>query len=90
MYRNLLKREMEKVARGEDPMITIRSEADDRAIDLPLEVGKDMFNDGFASLVRRHMSNFSPIVEDILEVFARDKAVRTAGTATPVTASSGD
>jgi hypothetical protein len=32
-----------------------------------------MFNDGFEPIFRRHMSRFSPIAEEILDVFRREK-----------------
>jgi 5,5'-dehydrodivanillate O-demethylase len=76
LYRNMLKREMEKVERGEDPIATLRDPAQNVCIELPLEKGKDMFNDGFANIFRRHMSAFSPIAEDILAVFAQERAAR--------------
>jgi 5,5'-dehydrodivanillate O-demethylase len=72
MYRSLLKRELEKVERGEDPIGTLRESAHNRVIDLPREKGKDMYSDGFKSHIRRHMSNFSPIVDDLIAVFAKD------------------
>ena len=36
---------------------------------LPREKGKDMYSDGFVSQLRRQMSNFSPIGEELIEVF---------------------
>jgi 5,5'-dehydrodivanillate O-demethylase oxygenase subunit len=69
----MLRREMAKVEAGEDPLITIRGAAGNEQIDLPLEHGKDMFNDGFEPIFRRHMSRFSPIAEEILDVFRREK-----------------
>jgi 5,5'-dehydrodivanillate O-demethylase oxygenase subunit len=78
LYRNMLRREMAKVEAGEDPLVTIRGAAGNEQIDLPLEHGKDMFNDGFEPIFRRHMSRFSPIAEEILDVFRREKKPASA------------
>jgi len=78
LYRNMLKREMAKVEAGEDPLVTVRDPAANERIDLPLEHGKDMFSDGFEPLFRRHMSRFSPIAEEILDVFRREKQTAAA------------
>jgi 5,5'-dehydrodivanillate O-demethylase len=77
MYRRMLFREMEKVARGEDPIGILRGKAPD-VIDLPRERGKDMYSDGFVSQLRRQMSNFSPIADDLVEVFTKDRSRRDA------------
>jgi len=69
-YRRLLKRELEKIERGEDPIGVIRDPARNVAVELPLEEGKDMYYDGFESLTRRQMVSQSPIIEDLLRVFA--------------------
>ncbi|MSP94604.1 MAG: aromatic ring-hydroxylating dioxygenase subunit alpha [Alphaproteobacteria bacterium] len=73
MYRKLLKREIEKVERGEDPVGIVRDARLNRVIDLPREKGKDMYSDGFVSQLRRQMSNFSPIAEELIEVFTKHK-----------------
>ena len=78
LYRNMLKRELARVEAGEDPLATVRDPAQNTCIDLPLERGKDMFNDGFEALFRRHMSRFSPIAEEILAVFRREKTAAPA------------
>ena len=70
-YRNLLKREIAKVEQGLDPLGTIRDPAKNVRIDLPLEVGKDGFKDGFASLFKRHVSSFAPNAAEILSVFTQ-------------------
>jgi 5,5'-dehydrodivanillate O-demethylase len=69
MYRKMLRREMKKVADGQDPMNVIRDPKQNVLIELPLEKNKAHFADGFESLLRRHMASFSPIAEDIIEVF---------------------
>ena len=69
-FRKMLQRETDKVERGEDPICTIRDPKDHVRIDLPLEKNKAHFADGFESLLKRHMSSFSPIAPDLLRVFS--------------------
>jgi 5,5'-dehydrodivanillate O-demethylase len=69
-FRKMLQREIDKVERGEDPICTIRDPKDHTRIDLPLEKNKAHFADGFESLLKRHMSSFSPIAPDLLRVFS--------------------
>jgi 5,5'-dehydrodivanillate O-demethylase len=68
-YRKMLQRELAKVERGEDPICVIRDPAQNEIIRLPLEKNKAHFADGFESLLKRHMSSFSPIAPDLLRVF---------------------
>ena len=70
-YRKMLQRELKKVEDGLDPMCTIRDPRDHVRIDLPLEKNKAHFADGFESLLKRHMSSFSPIAPDLLRVFTQ-------------------
>ncbi len=70
-YRNMLKREVDKVENGLDPIATVRDPAQNVRIELPLEHGKDMLSDGFERMFRRHMSSFSPIAEDIIAVITQ-------------------
>jgi 5,5'-dehydrodivanillate O-demethylase len=69
LYRKMLKRELEKVQRGEDPMCTVR-DPEPRTIHLHMEKAKAHYADGFESLVRRTRIRFSPVVEDLIHVFA--------------------
>ena len=69
LLRKILARELENVAAGRDPMGVIRDPAKAR-IDIPVEHGKDMFSDGFASLVRRMQVRYYPYVDELLDVFA--------------------
>jgi len=71
LFRKMLRREMKKVAAGEDPMNVIRDPAQNAIIDLPLEKFKEHFSDGFESLLRRHMASFSPIADDLIRVFTQ-------------------
>lgn len=69
MYRQMLFREMEKVARGEDPIGVIRDPARNKFIELPTEKDKDMFSDGFANYVSRKVTQYSPVLEELLAVY---------------------
>ena len=71
LFRKMLKREMKKVQDGEDPMNVIRDPARNAVIELPLEKFKEHFSDGFESMLRRHMANFSPIADDLVRVFTQ-------------------
>jgi len=68
LLRKVLARELDNVARGEDPLGVIREPH--AIIELPVEHGKDMFSDGFASLFRRLQSRYYPYAEELLELFA--------------------
>jgi 5,5'-dehydrodivanillate O-demethylase len=68
--RKMMLREMKKVEDGHDPIATIRDPEAHVQIDLPLEKNKAHYADGFASMLKRHMSWFSPIAPDLLEIFA--------------------
>ncbi len=72
MYRKMLKRELEKVVRGEDPIGIVRDPAGNDVIALPRERGKDMYSDGFVSHIKRQMSWFSPIAGDLIELFSKN------------------
>jgi 5,5'-dehydrodivanillate O-demethylase len=69
MFRKMLQRELAKVARGEDPLGVIRDPAENLRIDLPMEIGKDMNDDGFEALVKRNIVAMSPIADDVLAVW---------------------
>ncbi|HEV8022530.1 MAG TPA: hypothetical protein VGP41_14745, partial [Candidatus Lustribacter sp.] len=70
-YRQMLHRELEKVERGEDPMCVIRDPAQNHVIELPLEKNKHHMSDGFEKTARRSRIRFSPILEDLVAVFAQ-------------------
>ena len=67
LFRKILARELAKVARGEDPIGVIRDPHE--IIDLPVEHGKDMFTDGFASLFRRMHRATIRYADELLELF---------------------
>jgi len=75
MFRRMLLRELEKVRAGIDPMGVIRDPARNGIIDLPMEIGKDMNDDGFELLVRRNMVGLSPVGEEIIDVYRRGQRV---------------
>jgi 5,5'-dehydrodivanillate O-demethylase len=68
-YRRMLRRELDKIERGEDPIGIIRDPARNTVIDLPIERGKDMYSDGFASFLRRQTVIQSPIADDLIRLF---------------------
>ena len=76
LLRKVLARELENIERGEDPMGVIRTPHD--IIELPVERGKDMFSDGFASLFRRTQSRYYPHADALLEVFKTANPVPVA------------
>jgi 5,5'-dehydrodivanillate O-demethylase oxygenase subunit len=69
-YRQMLQRELQKVEQGEDPMGTIRDPARNTIIELPLEKNKFHMSAGFEKTSRRSRLNFSPILEDLVAIFA--------------------
>ncbi len=76
-FRRMLLRELDKVERGEDPIGVLRDPARNQVIDLPIEKGKDMYNDGFASFLERQTVIQSPIAADLIRLFTpKAKTVR--------------
>jgi 5,5'-dehydrodivanillate O-demethylase len=71
-YRQMLLRELKKLEAGQDPMCVIRDPALNTVIDLPFERNKIHKSDGFERGARRSRASFSPIVEDLIAVFARN------------------
>ncbi len=71
LLRQILARELDKVERGEDPIGVIRTPHE--VIDLPVERGKDMFSDGFASMYRRMQARYYPYSNELMELFASAK-----------------
>jgi 5,5'-dehydrodivanillate O-demethylase len=74
MYRRMLKREMQKVQNGEDPILTMRDPAKNDVIRLHIEKGKAHYGDGFESLARRTRVRYSPVFEEFLRVFVPEPA----------------
>jgi 5,5'-dehydrodivanillate O-demethylase len=68
LLRKVIARELDAIERGVDPLGVIREPHE--IIELPVERGKDMFSDGFASLFRRTQSRYYPYAGELLELFA--------------------
>lgn len=69
MYRRMLKQQIRKVQEGHDPIGTLRDPAQNVRIDLPNENNKKHFRGGFRTLVKRTHVKFSPILEELSEVY---------------------
>lgn len=69
MYRRMLKREMDKVAAGIDPVGLVRDSAKNERIDLPNEKKKHHNSDGFTSFMMRTHAKYSPITNDLSQLF---------------------
>jgi 5,5'-dehydrodivanillate O-demethylase len=69
MYRRMLKREMEKVQAGMDPMGLVRDSSRNQRIDLPNEKKKHHNSDGFTSFMMRTHAKYSPIANDLSKLF---------------------
>jgi 5,5'-dehydrodivanillate O-demethylase len=69
MYRRMLRRELENIAAGRDPMALVRDPARNQRIDLPNERDKFHNSDGFASFMLRTHARYSPIAQDVVRVF---------------------
>ena len=69
MYRRMLKREMQKVAAGIDPMGLVRDSKKNKQIDLPNEKKKHHNSDGFTSFMMRTHAKYSPIANELSQLF---------------------
>jgi 5,5'-dehydrodivanillate O-demethylase len=69
MYRRMLKREMDKVQAGMDPMGLVRDNNRNQRIDLPNEKKKHHNSDGFTSFMMRTHAKYSPIANDLSKLF---------------------
>ena len=69
MYRRMLKREMQKVQAGIDPIGIVRDSARNERIDLPNEKKKHHNSDGFTSFMMRTHAKYSPIANDLSKLF---------------------
>jgi len=80
LYRRMLRRELSKMQKGEDPLAVIRDPARNAWIDLPNERKKHHNSDGLRSWIMRTHAAYSPIAEDIIRLFEKTKApARLAG-----------
>ena len=69
LYRRVLRRELEKVAQGADPMGLVRDPARNHCIDLPNERKKHHNSDGFAAFMMRTHAKYSPIAHEVAALF---------------------
>ncbi|MGV6875772.1 Rieske 2Fe-2S domain-containing protein [Pseudochelatococcus sp. B33] len=77
-YRRMLRREIKKVEAGQEPMNTFRNVAENKLIELPNERKKHHNSDGMKSwLLRTHM-RFSPILDDLVEVYEPSQPLQAA------------
>jgi len=65
----VLRRELAKIARGEDPMGIVRDPARNVRIDLPNERKKHHNSDGFAAFMLRTHAKYSPIAGEVAALF---------------------
>jgi 5,5'-dehydrodivanillate O-demethylase len=77
-YRKMLMRELEAVEAGKDPMGVLRTPVPNNVIELPMEKAKHHYSDGFESLTRRSRIRFSPVLEELIEVFTKIPAQESA------------
>jgi 5,5'-dehydrodivanillate O-demethylase len=82
LFRKILQRELAKVEAGEDPMGVIRDPAKNVCIAFPLERDKVHFTDGFANLLRRQYARYSPIADELVQLFNayNEKEIRDVAT----------
>jgi 5,5'-dehydrodivanillate O-demethylase oxygenase subunit len=70
LLRRMLRRELAKIEDGLDPIGVIRDPQRNH-IELHIEKAKAHYADGFEQLVRRTRIRYSPVVEDLIGVFAQ-------------------
>jgi 5,5'-dehydrodivanillate O-demethylase len=71
LYRQVLKEQIEKVNRGEDPLAVMRDPAKNQMIELPLERHKHHFSSGFAAITMRFQTKFCPVVDELIDLFSK-------------------
>ena len=69
LLRNVLKRELAAIERGEDPLGVIRDADENAHIELGIERNKPFMLDGFENLMRRTHAPHSPFWDDICALF---------------------
>ena len=69
LYRRMLRRELSKMEKGEDPIGVIRDPVRNKWIDLPNERKKHHNSEGLRSWIMRTHAAYSPIAEDIIRLF---------------------
>ena len=80
IFRRILRREIQKVQEGLDPIAVIRDEAKNARLDLPNERKKHHNSDGFGNWIMRTHAGYSPIAQDVIAIFEPQSApARLAG-----------
>ena len=69
MYRRVLRRELQKIADGEEPIGIVRDPAQNVRIDLPNERKKHHNSDGFSHFMLRTHAKYSPIAEELVKIY---------------------
>lgn len=69
LYRRVLRRELQKIADGQEPMGIVRDPAVNQRIDLPNERKKHHNSDGFASFMLRTHAKYSPIADELVKIY---------------------
>jgi 5,5'-dehydrodivanillate O-demethylase oxygenase subunit len=70
MFRRMLRRELDRVQQGHDPLGTLRDPSV-AIIDLPNERNKRHFSDGFGAWLMRTQTRYAPIAQDLIDIFER-------------------
>jgi len=78
LFRQMLEREIDKVAAGEDPMGFIRDPERNTVIDLHVEYDKQMLSDNYARGLTRTQARYYPYRTELLEVLAEANRPLTA------------
>lgn len=78
IYRRILRREIKKVEQGLDPMGIVRDAEQNVRIDLPNERKKHHNSDGFAGFMLRTHAKYSPIANELVEIFDSAAHARAA------------
>ncbi|MGZ3410452.1 MAG: Rieske 2Fe-2S domain-containing protein [Xanthobacteraceae bacterium] len=73
-YRRMLKREIEKLEQGIDPIGVIRDSNKNGIIELPIEKERNHFSESFANLVHRTHIRYAPVADDLIRIFDRKHA----------------
>jgi 5,5'-dehydrodivanillate O-demethylase len=71
MYRKMLVRELERMEAGEDPKNVFRDPATNQCLDLPVEGHRLARVEGFESMFRRMEISFSPIADELVDIFTK-------------------
>lgn len=69
LYRRVLRRELKKIAAGQDPIGVVRDPARNRRIDLPNERKKHHNSDGFAHFMLRTHAKYSPVALEVAALY---------------------